>query len=204
MKKAARLILLLATLQSAIALSGPVIDGLEWYQPADLLGFSYNDFAAACNSGSGMCTGKLGATWPDLSGWIWAGAVEVSGLFNHFIAPARLGPGRSEYISGNLSPAYRFFEVFEPTVVINVPYPPGALGGTIGHYLGGAGSSQKALAGVGIPSLPPPCVPCTIFATNAFATDPSEVGAWLYRSVPAPSSLLLIIAGLLTLRMRRK
>ena len=57
-----------------------VADGREWAQPVDFLSVPYADIAAACPGG--VCSGTLNTF--EMSGWTWAGGVEVASLLNTY------------------------------------------------------------------------------------------------------------------------
>jgi hypothetical protein len=93
------------------AMSGPVADGKEWFQPADITGFSWNDFNAVCGGG-GACTGSVGTT--DLTGWTWASVDDVNALFNRYIGSNQLsGPSSYQEVDSAWAPA--FFSDFTPS-----------------------------------------------------------------------------------------
>ena len=80
--------LFLGTLPS---LAGPIVNGLEWFQPADLTGFTWHDFDAICSPAP--CSGRVGGSGPDITGWTWADVDAVNALFNDYIGSQQLvGP----------------------------------------------------------------------------------------------------------------
>jgi hypothetical protein len=65
---------------SLTATAGPVVDGREWLIPKDIVVYTWNEYNAICPAG--FCSGLLGGTGPDLTGWSWASIYEVGDLFN--------------------------------------------------------------------------------------------------------------------------
>ena len=67
----ARLVVVLVIsgwLGSSAAYAGPIIDGREWFQPADVGLFTWAQYDATCTVANGrVCTGQVGGTGPDLT-----------------------------------------------------------------------------------------------------------------------------------------
>ncbi len=97
-------------------LAGPIINSTEWYHPAELRNYSYDDFASICNVANGQCSGSL-AGGENLTGWIWASVDDVNALFNYFIGSAELGPGPSEYYEQASLWAPAFVSIFTPEII---------------------------------------------------------------------------------------
>lgn len=93
-KKFRSLLVVLAfgwTGSASAALMPPVtVSGLDWLQPVDFTGYSWNDINTVCDATSGACNGSLAGN--DLTGWTWASVDDVNGLFNHYIGYMALGP----------------------------------------------------------------------------------------------------------------
>lgn len=186
------------------ASAGPIIGDKEWYQPADLRGYSWIDFYAVC--GAGACNGLLGGTGPDLTGWTWASIYEVGDLF----AATSPHPGGVNTYQSPLLQSYVDFtddtglmRTTDDLVAVNFGLTGIAgvsstlvPGGTMA-YLGAA--QFIIFPGVDYGST---------FSTEA-AHWPSEaspyIGAWVYRAAeaPAPATVWLIALGVAALRWSR-
>jgi len=182
--------------------AGPIVNGLEWYQPAALLGYSWNQFDATC--GGGSCSGLLGGAGPDLTGWTWASADDVGALF----AALTPHPGGIASVEASqpadVSWGFDFLGLFdvtnvvlccgiEATGVLGVTSTPAAAGsayyGEVSVTLSGAGFSARA------------ATDDTVAVADTWAG-----GGWLYRAatVPAPGSASLLGLALAGLWCRRK
>ncbi len=99
-RKTGLLVVLLISLtagSASAALLPPVtVSGLEWLQPVDFIGYSWNDINTVCDASSGSCNGSLGGN--DLTGWTWASVDNVNGLFNYYLGSTALGPGPDNLI----------------------------------------------------------------------------------------------------------
>lgn len=181
--------------------AGPIIEGREWYQPVELLGFSFDDFNAVC--AGGPCSGMVGGSGPDLTGWTWASIFEVGELFS---ATTPHPGGITEYIDpASVVPAFDFIGLgFDPTTPLQV---------AIDFGVTAVGGISSTLAGPGLAYFGG--VSGNLFLSeSAIGTDytlPVDaddffVGAWLYRavSVPTPPSLLLFAAALVGLGWLRR
>ena len=175
-----------------------------WLQPADLLGYSWRTFDAACPAGA--CDGQLGGTGPDVTGWTWASIDEVGDLFAT-IGPHPGGIARffspdvsiaGDILSGSGFNATTDFDIainFGVTAIVGYASTAGPLAET--GYLGfvqfglfplSRGSTLDTTSTIGI-------------------DDPTDViGGWLYRAqaVPAPATvwlMLLPVAGVVARRI---
>jgi hypothetical protein len=177
-----------------------LVDEREWLQPADLVGYAWQDFGRACPGG--RCVAALAGDGPDIRGWTWASAGEVGDLF------ARLTPhpgGAARYFSTDPSAAADFLSSsgFMRTTGLATAIEFGVTA------VVGFTASQEPIGGAGYIGFvqlwlfPGFSRGSTIDTTATFAVDePSEVvGAWLYRTrgVPAPSTLFLLALGVLAL-----
>jgi hypothetical protein len=187
------------------ASAGPIIDGREWYQPVELVGYSWNDFNAVC--GAGACSGLLGGSGPNLSGWIWASIYELGDL----LAATSPHPGGiATYQTSQLQPwiDWRTDTGFLPTTDIFLAINLGitAVAGLTSTLAPGDASAYVGIA------------QASIFASRSdfgstFTSDvTAEIteagpyfGAWLYRAaeVPAPATLWLVALGVAALRWSR-
>jgi hypothetical protein len=67
------------------------VDGKEWLQPADFIGYTYNQVSMACPAS--VCSGTLFGSAIDLTGYTWASIEDVSALFNAYgLDPPFTGP----------------------------------------------------------------------------------------------------------------
>lgn len=68
-----------------------IINGKDWRQLTDTVGFTYNDLTGSsgpCDAATGVCTGAATNRWGDVrdfSGWTWASRSDVAGLFDYLI-----------------------------------------------------------------------------------------------------------------------
>jgi hypothetical protein len=166
------------------ALMDPVeVNGSEWLQPADFVGYSWGDIATVCDPVTGACNGSLGGD--DLAGWTWASLLDIGELF-HTTMP-NLFPGgiSSTFLISNEinSEVNDFFDVwgFEPTFDF-VPF--------LGPYRNAAGYASDGGA-----TIHPYVQATNYFAENITVIDnngtlPSGTpGAWLFRDTPAGVSI---------------
>ena len=173
---------------SCAAQAGPIINGVEWYQPADITGYSWNEFNTVCPTG--VCTGSINSN--DLTGWMWASADDVNALFNYYIGSDELSGGPDFYNEFNSTWAPLFFSDFVPT--LTAPFGQQTIGWISTEYDSDSGHAGR-LGSQGDFD----------FAETAFFLDKDfvdpPVGAWLYRSaeVPTPTTFSLLGLGLLML-----
>lgn len=198
------LVLFLASLAGSLqAYAGPIIGDREWYQPADLLGYSWNDFNAICSGGA--CNGLLGGAGPDLTGWTWASIYEVGDLF---AATSPHPGGIALYQSPQLQP---FIDFTNDTGFVRTTDDMLAINSGL---TGVAGFSSTPAPGVGLaylgvvqlsigfPAGPPAGSAISTEWTYSTSEAAPYVGAWLYRvaEVPVPASLWLVALGVVALR----
>jgi hypothetical protein len=70
-------------ISSTVSADGTVtIDGKEWLQPADFVGYSFDEVKVVCPTET--CSGRLPGSTFDLTGYTWASIMEVSSLFNAY------------------------------------------------------------------------------------------------------------------------
>jgi len=204
-----KLSIILTSLVCIVGLSnanaGPIVDGREWYQPADLYGIAWDDIAEVCDPASGVCNGSVGGH--DLTGWMWADRAQANGLLNHFLVLG--GVSGMDLLSGvdSYSDAQGAwagaiyaagFEISYETTVVYASVISGMLRERstanefgVASFVFDAGysywaisDSTSALPGGSFPSL----------------------GAWIYResSVPAPATLSLLGLAFLMLRVSKR
>lgn len=186
--------------------AGPIIGDQEWYQPVDLVGYSWNDFNAIC--GAGTCNGLLGGVGPNLAGWTWASIFEVGDLF---AATSPHAGGISFYESSQLQPFIDFMNdtgfarTTDDLVAIN--YGLTGVAGFSSTLVPGVGLAYLGVAqlSVGFPSGTPAG---SIFSTTPVSTLTEAgpyIGGWVYRAseVPAPATLWLIASGVMALQWLR-
>lgn len=195
------------------AQAGLMLDGREWYQPVDVVGYSWDDLFAVC--GSGPCSGRVGGFGPDLTGWTWASVYDVGSLFQATTphpggiatyidnTPEDNGPAwANDLISSSGS------DGFIPTID-NIQFPVLELG-VVGLTASRAGATGNPYLGsVGLFGYPSPTRPFEIEIDGAVGTllssfgtsyQTTDYGAWLYRTevvnVGTPSTWLLLLAAL--------
>lgn len=207
MKNTSVLLCLLVAFVSASAVAGPVVNGKEWLQPADVTGFSWSEFNAVCAGGS--CIGSIGTSGPDLTGWTWASIFEVGDLFS--VTTPHSG-GVSVFESAQISFGAEFitdvgFQITSsPEVAIN--FGVSAVAGHSSTLMPTASSAYLGFVQIGF--FPQYFRGSLVSTDTVNPTDyrDDSVGAWLYRSVsiPSPASLSLLLlacAQLFALRIRR-
>ena len=204
------LVLFLAACASSWqASAGPIIGDKEWYQPADLLGYSWNDFNAICSGGA--CNGLLGGAGPNLTGWTWASIYEVGDLF---AATSPHAGGISTYQSPQLQPYNNFITdtgfVRTTDDTLAISFGLTGIAGFTSTLLTGGEIAYIGLAqmGLGFPQGPPYGSRFTTEATypiNANTENEPYIGAWLYRAaeVPVPATVWLVALGVIVLRRSR-
>lgn len=107
------------SLQPGVALSvtvaGPsdivTVNAIEWVQPSEFAGLTWNDVNSVCPGGA--CNGTLAGR--DVSGWRWATRSEVGNLLFSAVSPHPGGEAQYEEPDSSWAPA--FFDVlgFAPT-----------------------------------------------------------------------------------------
>lgn len=197
--------LLMTSSTSTITWAGPIIEGREWLQPADFLGYSWNDFNAVC--AGGPCVGSVGVSGPDITGWTWASIFEVGDLFSS--GTGHPG-GMSLYDSAQASEVFDFLSDtgFERTSTAQQAIDFGVAG------VAGFSSTQSLVSGEAFTGfiqagLFPEFFVGSIIST--IHTQPADIatefyGAWLYRTVnvPSPHSLGLFLLALALLANKRR
>jgi hypothetical protein len=201
------LTLLSAITASTLCHAWPVIDGYEWYQPANLeYNYSWNDFNTACPGGT--CAGQLGLSGPDLTGWIWASVDDVNTLFNTFISASDginpLGPGPSTYSNPASTFGLDFISAFLPTWEVD----SGMAGVYVRGVMGWVRDESPANSGFGLVAEIRRNDDSCCGDQNVAKTDIEQQkdfhfldgGAWLFRpasqAIPAPSVPGLLLLGL--------
>ena len=192
--------------------AGPIVNGREWYQPNDVTNYSWSDFDAICPLG--LCSGQIGGSGPDLTGWVWASVYDVGDLFQ---ATTPHPGGIANYTDATplQDPfwVYSFLGVFDRTYY-EVSPPYGAMGvfgltstrdDTTGTpYWGVVGAYISGWVAPGMPEVDG--VARTELSTEASPDD--RIGAWLYRydpaTVPAPATILLLAIGLALLAWTKR
>jgi hypothetical protein len=181
--------------------AGPIVDGREWYQPGDVLGYSWNQFNAICATGT--CSGLIAGTGPDLTGWTWASIYDLGKLFEA-LTPHPGGINNYESIPPeSMVWAFDFFELFTITNQIFTPVEAaGVLGVTstlapTGEAYYGGVSAQVGFGGFQGQAI----TSDTVSLTETWAG-----GGWLYRTaeVPVPATLPLLGIALLALGFNHK
>lgn len=178
----------------------------EWLDVNDIRQVSWNQLASVCNSTTGACVGSI-ETWrgtgfitEDLTGYIWASQNDVRDLFYEI---GGLPEGTLDSGSASVATNYGLtaLSVFPPTF--------GNSGGfTIldGLTRSTATKSDGSLATVQ-GQIATNCLngDCTSPYSNArFSVSPGgplnwdyiERGTFLFRPVPEPDSIVLVVAGL--------
>ena len=84
----------------------------KWLQPADFIGYTYDQINAVCPGGA--CSGTLPGSKFNLTGYTWASAEEVSGLFNAYgVTPPFTAPFQTR--SGEHDASAAIWLDFKPT-----------------------------------------------------------------------------------------
>lgn len=184
---------LLAAL-AVTAQAGVIIGDKEWRQVTDTVGLSWNDANALCDSSTGMCSGSVGAV--SLTGWTWAASGEVQSLFASFS-----GQNVPDYNENDSTWAPEFFANFLPSFAVNslkliqgLVRNPNAFG-----------SNQAGLLWDS-----PDVNDIHTFVLMNPDQNRLDTGLWMYQSasssvpVPDPSTLSLLVFGLLSLGLARR
>lgn len=188
------------------------IDGWDWRQPADTVGFSYNDLAnGPCDVLTGACSGfatNAGGIMVDLTGWTWASSVEIANLFETLTgAPGGTfddpPTGTTWFDSGS--------SLWAPAAIdTDGPGPDGGLF----DLTDSPASNVYAVRGL-TRSLVDSGEANRSYLLDSPDSDQAAVanpvgldiarahtGAWLYL-VPEPSTAMLVALGLMALSLRR-
>jgi len=64
-----------------------IVDGREWLQPVDFIGYSYDEVKRVCPEGA--CSGTLPRSTKDLTGYFWASKSDVELLFQSYRSVGR-------------------------------------------------------------------------------------------------------------------
>lgn len=72
-----------AALTTPLQVAAVTFDGKDWAQPADFIGFSWDQVTTVCPSGGGACSGSISglAGARDFTGFTWATIEDVASLF---------------------------------------------------------------------------------------------------------------------------
>lgn len=208
------LILAISTLTVSHSASAVIIDGRDWRQPLETSNFSYNHAAAVCNVTTGVCNGAAvnpGQPSVDLTGWIWASENEVADLFRSLLGePGAVFHPQNGYVGRNgpqwvldaididgsgpdsglfdattLSASLEGVLGITRTVMLNSQQENAASRAIFRHEI--ANSQGRAI----------------IANPTGFDAARQHTGLWLYKAVPAPSTLLLLLVSLLAITSRR-
>ncbi len=175
------------SLFTAPAISGVIIDGKEWRQPADFKDVTWNALNTICSGGT--CSGTLGGT--DLTGWTWASIDDVVDLFNWFIGTEEL-TGRDQYTEIISFWAPQFFTSFSISAsTLGERSVAGWMRDTIvgnSNY-----ASYALLIDLDGPRIDQAYTNGQLRKSNSY----SSVGAWIYRTstVPEPTTMALLSLG---------
>lgn len=186
---------------SLSAFATPVqVGDLEWSQPGDSVNLSYNQVAEVCGINTGACAGAVGEM--DLTGWTWASAEDVGGLFS---ALTPHPGGIANYFENDSTWAADFLALFTPTWetiairqvmgLTRTPYPSdpqsSAIGAEIRDWHGDFNHHQDAA-----------------FTLSGYwqHTSYANVGHWFYRTqtVSEPATLALSCLALLGIATARR
>lgn len=195
---------------ASAALMPPVtVGGNQWLQPLDFVNQSWNDIAAECDRGTGICNGSLGGNV--LTGWTWASIPDLNDLFTVFGVegtPTVTDPGTQiRYAFTGLNTwAPDIFAQFLPTD--NIADFDGIV---VGGLLRNPAPATLGAAGFVATEVPGPRGTILDFAgttdASGFAVDEpfATVGGWFYRAeVPSPATLPLLGIGLAALYCIRR
>jgi hypothetical protein len=184
---------LLAVPSSAHAL---VVVGKQWFQPAATYGLTWPEINGVC--GSGYCSGGSGKL-AILNGWYWATNEDLQVLFEELILPGSIQFPTSTWVYGEVGSAD-----------IDAAIGPGAFAPSYlvdgGEIVGGFSRDLMPVEGFAYaPYLSDQFEPAAIdnAVLGGGGSFDSPFGAWLYRPVPEPSTLMLFVLGLIVLVLRR-
>lgn len=192
------------------ARAGVIVGDTEWFQPAELLGNSWNDFADICDLTDGACAGNLGGE--NLTGWTWATRSDVNSLINSYLS--RYGVAGDDLLSGidfystaptsDVSlwlPAIYAAGFINWTDETSIVYPQI----TYGWLRDTTADGQIGFAGFAND----PGYSHSAVSSWAPASQSSDTvagpGAWLFRdaaAVPVPTSLSLVLLALIAWRRK--
>jgi hypothetical protein len=188
---------------ASAALMDPVqVNGTEWLQPVDFVGYSWGDIATVCDPITGACNGSIGGD--DLTGWTWASLLDIGDLFHTTMPNIFPGGIHSTFILSNEvnTEVNDFFDVwgFEPTIEFDAGLGPVR---SVAGYASDSGATSS------------PYVQATNYigenvaiVDNTGAYDSDSPGAWLFRDAPAgipiPATIPLLGIALAVLGLSRR
>lgn len=183
----------------------------DWMQVTDTRGYSWNDFDAIFDTSTGLCdvAGCLLGGTVDVSGYQWASATEVAGLFQAYGAGDGTAPPEfGQNVGVSLTPGAfdAMFADFTPTVAstsfqqINGLSRESALYWYTGQDVAVGLEATRYIVNLDSKN--------DEYWRQAFSMDytNSNTGGWLYKTaaVPEPAGLLLLLMGLVSLRLTRQ
>ena len=186
-------VLFVCALAAPVSSNAVIVGSLDWRQPVETIGVTYNLMATRCDVGTGACSGTLGLI--DLNGWTWANRAQVHAMFEELIYPA------TTQFATDLT-TFNQVDSAGIDAAIGAPnFLPTRQPGTLEEVNGITRTSNGAL--VWSPYLSDVFAAgsndnAVLNATRGVSIPSAISGAWLYRTtpVPLPAAAWLLLSGL--------
>lgn len=189
-----RLLFILLLFSSSVS-HAVIIQGNDWRQITETVGFTWSEVATVCPEGGGVCSGSLNSV--DFTGWRWANTQEVGELFAFF--NSNFTPPFDFEAEADSMWAPQIVSLFTPNLTaLN-------LNRVLGYTADRAGTSFARTGDI-VDEIS--ATDEDILRTNLIfdidGANGTAPGVWLFTPVPIPAAFWLFISAIGILGLLRK